>query len=282
MRSTAPRCEVCATPLGIHDIGGTCRSLACRAALTIRARKRSEEEGRAAAARAAAALAEAHPHPDGIVVGVVPFVAAECVPADPARIAAFRASLEQAAREALGSLDAAGGVVEPACAAFGRLEGPPEAPGSAHETPVGLRDAGGAPEPAGGSPLAAEPPARALAACGVCGGRCCWQGDTHAFLTPRDLAAKFAQAPPASPAAAVAAYMERLPERSYEGSCVFHARDGCALPRRMRSDVCNGYRCPGLAAFAAAVQAAPAAPAYVAAVHAGEVRRGLLLDPPAG
>jgi hypothetical protein len=40
-----------------------------------------------------------------------------------------------------------------------------------------------------------------------------------------------------------ALYLGHLPPRSVAGSCVNHTRDGCSLPRSLRSDTCNTWRC---------------------------------------
>src|SRR5262244_1657746 len=32
----------------------------------------------------------------------------------------------------------------------------------------------------------------------------------------------------------------------YEGSCIFHGKQGCTLDRSLRSDICNSYFCDGL------------------------------------
>ena len=44
-------------------------------------------------------------------------------------------------------------------------------------------------------------------------------------------------------------YVERVPEVGYEGSCIFHGKQGCTLDRSLRSDVCNSYFCGGLQAY---------------------------------
>jgi hypothetical protein len=116
------------------------------------------------------------------------------------------------------------------------------------------------------------------AACAVCEGRCCKAGDTHAFLTARELASQLARGPPVSAEELLDAYMALLPDRSYEGSCVYHTERGCALPRPMRSDVCNQYRCPELADLAYRLQTAPAPRILIAAVKDGEVRRAVIVE----
>jgi hypothetical protein len=44
-------------------------------------------------------------------------------------------------------------------------------------------------------------------------------------------------------------YVESVPTVGYEGSCVFHGKQGCTLARSLRSDVCNSYFCAGLDAY---------------------------------
>src|SRR5215831_18863400 len=44
-------------------------------------------------------------------------------------------------------------------------------------------------------------------------------------------------------------YIERVPEVGYEGSCIFHGKQGCTLDRSLRSDVCNSYFCGGLQVY---------------------------------
>ena len=44
-------------------------------------------------------------------------------------------------------------------------------------------------------------------------------------------------------------YLERVPEVGYEGSCIFHGKQGCTLDRSLRSDVCNSYFCGGLQSY---------------------------------
>ena len=44
-------------------------------------------------------------------------------------------------------------------------------------------------------------------------------------------------------------YLERVPEVGYKDSCIFHVKQGCALDRSLRSDVCNSYFCGGLQVY---------------------------------
>ena len=80
--------------------------------------------------------------------------------------------------------------------------------------------------------------------CGACGGGCCTAGgEKSAYLTPstirRVLDADLSQ----TPAALKAAYLAHVPERAVSRSCLYHTREGCALPRPLRSDTCNHFAC---------------------------------------
>jgi len=92
-----------------------------------------------------------------------------------------------------------------------------------------------------------EPPhAMAAAVCAVCGGACCHRAGDHAFLDAAAVACFPAVNGSMDAANIVETYAAHLPARSFAGSCVYHTADGCALPRSLRADICNAYRCSGL------------------------------------
>ena len=55
--------------------------------------------------------------------------------------------------------------------------------------------------------------------------------------------------PRAAPARVLAAYLARVENKTYKGSCIYHGPRGCALPREMRSGTCIRYFCAGLKDF---------------------------------
>ena len=92
-------------------------------------------------------------------------------------------------------------------------------------------------EPGSTSPLDAP-------LCTLCRGRCCRFGlDGHAFLEAPQLRAWLAGHPGAAWADAVDHYLGLVAPEHLHSSCLFHARDGCRLPREQRSDVCNRFAC---------------------------------------
>ena len=92
-------------------------------------------------------------------------------------------------------------------------------------------------------------------ACGTCGGQCCNQGGDHAFLDNKKFLEIFRGRPEATPEGIVAEYMDRIPEESFENSCIFHRIDGCSLSREQRSGICNRYLCPSLLSLRDGVRA---------------------------
>ncbi len=245
MRHGRAACSICGAPLSVHQVvrGGICGSVACKTALARQARERDRQAHQAALAAAAACLETFGDRIDTaapISIGAVPCFDRPLVPADPERVAALRASLEAA-------IDGALAIVA--------------------ETPAIAGDANDAP----------VPPTLG-AACAVCNGRCCDRGSTHAFLTAEDLASKLARGPAASAEALLDSYMALLPERSYEGSCIYHGERGCALPRWMRADICNRFRCAELDDLADRCATATASRALIAAVKDGEVRRAVVVE----
>lgn len=121
-----------------------------------------------------------------------------------------------------------------------------------------------------------------LGSCATCRGDCCTAGGTRAFLTADSLMRVRAQrvtlgVPGESPDAIAALYLDRLPAVHYEGSCVFHARTGCALPRGLRANLCNRYQCGELTQLSRALGETGAASAYVGAASDERLERMALV-----
>jgi hypothetical protein len=66
-------------------------------------------------------------------------------------------------------------------------------------------------------------------------------------------------------------YVDRLPEESFEGSCVFHGPTGCTLSRDMRSDTCNLHFCAGQHSLQAALAQGAPPRAFVAISDGSEI-----------
>ncbi len=96
----------------------------------------------------------------------------------------------------------------------------------------------------------------ARAACVLCRGYCCKGGGEHAYLDERVMARVRRAHPDLDARAVLRLYLDRVPAIGHEGSCVFHAAEGCTLDRALRSDVCNSYFCTGLGNFLKAAESA--------------------------
>jgi hypothetical protein len=114
-------------------------------------------------------------------------------------------------------------------------------------------------------------------ACSTCRGECCTAGGTHAFLREDSLVRvrAFLSRDGATVDAGQleATYARYLPARHYRGSCVYHTPTGCALPRTLRSNLCNRYLCGGLTQLSRALDASGGDAAYVAAADSVHLRR---------
>ena len=95
-------------------------------------------------------------------------------------------------------------------------------------------------------------------ACGLCQGWCCRNGGDDGFLDERTFARARREKQMSDVDTSRRFYYDRVPDESYEGSCIFHGKHGCTLDRSMRSDVCDAYFCGGLEGyFAGDDRAAP-------------------------
>jgi hypothetical protein len=83
--------------------------------------------------------------------------------------------------------------------------------------------------------------------CALCRGRCCRFGlHGKAFIEAHQLRAWLAQHPGAAWVDAVDHWLGHVAPVHLHSSCLFHAENGCALPRERRSDVCNQFACDTL------------------------------------
>lgn len=100
--------------------------------------------------------------------------------------------------------------------------------------------------------------------CRLCEGGCCTSGAEHAYLTEYDMLRLLATHPDWDDDQVVAAYLGHVTEQSRAGSCINHTAQGCALPRALRSVVCNAYYCDELKKLHARPDPGDAAPPLLA------------------
>jgi hypothetical protein len=84
------------------------------------------------------------------------------------------------------------------------------------------------------------------AACGTCQGQCCLGAGSHAHLNVETVQGYRERHGAPSAADMLHAYESKLGACGYEGSCIFHGAEGCALPRDMRSSSCTSFECVAL------------------------------------
>ena len=119
-------------------------------------------------------------------------------------------------------------------------------------------------------------------ACAACRGSCCRHGNDHAYLWPDHFRRYLRDHPGTDPQQLVADLLSRLPAVTYHDSCVYHTTTGCALPRELRSNLCNTFLCGGLADLLEAQQREPE-PVPVLALclkdHAADLVRTVVFTP---
>ena len=95
-------------------------------------------------------------------------------------------------------------------------------------------------------PLAPDEARAVATACALCRGFCCSKAGDAAYLNPVTIKRVQSEQPHLTEDELVSAYVDAVPERAFEGSCIFHAAEGCSLPWSMRSNVCHIYQCKPL------------------------------------
>jgi hypothetical protein len=117
----------------------------------------------------------------------------------------------------------------------------------------------------------------ARAACAMCEGWCCKNGEDDGFLDEQTVARVRHSQETLTARAVLRLYVERVPEAGYQGSCIFHGKQGCTLDRSLRSAVCNSYFCGGLHDYMAS--GGPATPVTVIAGEGDKLRTSPVLTP---
>jgi hypothetical protein len=103
--------------------------------------------------------------------------------------------------------------------------------------------------------------------CIACRGHCCHNGaDQQAFLTMEMIVYYRLRDPDVTPDEIREEYLAYLPELTQTDSCVYHGDMGCTLPRQLRADLCNTWRCSGQEKMVAEVVAKGAQKAVAVAI----------------
>jgi len=224
-------CVICGRWIGSGSAGDTCGEEYCREGVELREARACRERDRRETREAVSRKIEADLRPSeapNALTAVLPAQDRPLLPQDPVRRTLFAERLA--------------GVMEDAAADQDGPTGDPPVP----ELPA----------------TAAETLTRA--ACMSCRGHCCRHGDLHAFIRPATLRRHLKLHPEQTPAQALQVYLSHIPSEATAGSCIYHGRRGCALPRAMRSDVCNRYLCEDLERLQSVVAPGKAIPPILA------------------
>jgi hypothetical protein len=80
-------------------------------------------------------------------------------------------------------------------------------------------------------------------ACRACRGHCCRNGGNDAYLDENAIRQAWARHPRLSRRGLMQLYIDAIPNKAFADSCLFHAKDGCSLPRSLRAPVSEAYLC---------------------------------------
>jgi hypothetical protein len=124
----------------------------------------------------------------------------------------------------------------------------------------------------------APPSAATFAACASCRGHCCRSGGDSAYIDASTVRRVRSQMPDLSSSELVALYMDAVPARSVERSCIYHGEHGCALARELRSDICNRYFCQPMREWLGRAAATAGQLTAVVVLDEGRVVRSTLIE----
>ncbi|MCW9047016.1 MAG: hypothetical protein OQK46_02965 [Gammaproteobacteria bacterium] len=82
--------------------------------------------------------------------------------------------------------------------------------------------------------------------CTMCKGGCCASGKEHAYLSVFSMRRYMDANPDLTGHDILNIYTSHIQSESIIDSCINQTSSGCALPRELRSDICNGYYCDPL------------------------------------
>jgi hypothetical protein len=85
--------------------------------------------------------------------------------------------------------------------------------------------------------------------CAMCKGGCCASGKDHAYLSVFSMRRYMDAHPQLTAQDLLNLYCSYVVSTSIADSCINHTETGCALPRDLRSDICNGYYCESLKTY---------------------------------
>jgi len=85
--------------------------------------------------------------------------------------------------------------------------------------------------------------------CSMCKGGCCTSGKEHAYLSAISIKRYLKLHPELTAQDILEIYLSHISSKSIVGACINQTITGCALPKELRSDTCNGHYCDPLVAY---------------------------------
>lgn len=82
--------------------------------------------------------------------------------------------------------------------------------------------------------------------CSMCKGGCCAAGKEHAYLSVFTMRRLMDTNPNLSAEDILNLYLSNISSETIKNACINQTKTGCALPRELRSDNCNGFYCEAL------------------------------------
>ena len=85
--------------------------------------------------------------------------------------------------------------------------------------------------------------------CSLCKGGCCTSGKEHAYLSAISIKRYMNLNLELSAADILERYLSYISSETVVGACINQTKAGCALPKELRSDTCNGHYCDSLKSY---------------------------------
>ena len=85
--------------------------------------------------------------------------------------------------------------------------------------------------------------------CSICKGGCCTSGKEHAYLSAISIKRYMDLNPDLSADDVLNRYLSYISPETIVGACINQTKIGCALPKELRSDTCNGHYCDSLKSY---------------------------------
>jgi len=113
--------------------------------------------------------------------------------------------------------------------------------------------------------------------CATCRGYCCQPGGEHAFIFVETICRYMERNPGQRPRHVLESYLSHIPPKTYHLACLYQGPEGCRLPRKMRSRICNDYLCTGLIQLLSETREPHNPRAFAVASVGGQIRRAALI-----